>query len=585
MTAVLRAEEPSARYLVEVESTRVRGFESLATSKGGVSRLRELVLNLAVRGVLVPQISTEGLAATVLSSARAARTEDDIGRRARHSASQFGDDTEGGRFELPAGWLWVSGADLYKVVRGVSYEKQQASDVASAGAMPLLRANNIQRTLNFDDAVFVPSSLVAADQVLRAGDYVVCMASGSKGLVGKAAPFVDGPKFTFGAFCAAIRPYAMTLAPYLGVFLASPLYRDEVSAESAGIGINNLKSSTLLSLRMPLPPLAEQHRIVARVEELMKLCDALEQNGRLADEQHARLTSTLFDVLAASESAHALAENWQRVAEHFDLLLDRPGAIDALEQTILQLAVRGLLVPQEASDEPASELLERMAAYRRGPLVHRAKSELAAEVDEPACPFAVPAGWAWATWEAVALQIGDIDHKMPREVADGVPYISPKDFTEGNGIDFAGAKKITETDYEDLASKIKPERGDLIYPRYGTIGKVRLVETDLRFLASYSCAIIKCLKGYVDPEYQFIVSISALIVDQATAATNKTTQPNVGLKSIKSFLFPLPPLAEQQRIVARVEELRRLCADLRQRLTQAREAQSALADALVAEFA
>ena len=117
-------------------------------------------------------------------------------------------------------------------------------------------------------------------------------------------------------------------------------------------------------LRPGRPPLAEQHRIVARVEELMKLCDAMEQNGRLADEQHARLTSTLFDALATSESAHSLAENWQRVAEHFDLLLDRPEAIDDLERTILQLAVRGLLVVQDSSDERAPALRERIHSER-----------------------------------------------------------------------------------------------------------------------------------------------------------------------------------------------------------------------------
>ncbi len=98
--------------------------------------------------------------------------------------------------------------------------------------------------------------------------------------------------------------------------------------------MKNVSRAVVLALPVPLPPLAEQHRIVARVEELMKLCDALEQSGRLADEQHARLTSTLFDALAASESAYALAENWQRVAEHFDLLLSYPESSDAFEQVI-----------------------------------------------------------------------------------------------------------------------------------------------------------------------------------------------------------------------------------------------------------
>ena len=134
----------------------------------------------------------------------------------------------------------------------------------------------------------------------------------------------------------------------------------------------------------------------------------------------------------------------------------------------------------------------------------------------------------------------------------------------------------------ELASKIRPEAGDLIYPRYGTIGVVRKVTTDREFLASYSCAVIKVLRGFVESDYQYLFSVSECAKAQAASATNKTTQPNVGLKSIQEFLVPLPPLPEQARIVARVAQLRRLCADLHQRLTQS---QTALAEALAAAVA
>jgi type I restriction enzyme S subunit len=107
-----------------------------------------------------------------------------------------------------------------------------------------------------------------------------------------------------------------------------------------------------------VPPLAEQSRIVTRVEELMRLCDALEAKGQLEAAQHAQLVSTLLATLTDSATPEALTENWQRLAIHFDTLLDRPEAVDALEQTILQLAVRGQLVPQDPADEPASVLLK-----------------------------------------------------------------------------------------------------------------------------------------------------------------------------------------------------------------------------------
>ena len=543
--AVLEVREPSAKYLALAELEATREFELLATAQAGISRLRQLILNLAVRGMLMPQIPTEEHAATVLSFARAARAEDTAVRRARQTTRQLDDDADRERRQLPAGWLLVSGADLYRVVRGVSYEKQQASDVASAGAVPLLRANNIQRTLNFDDAVFVPSGLVAAEQLLRAGDYVVCMASGSKDLVGKAASFVEGPTCTFGAFCAAIRPYAGTLAPYLGVFLSSPLYRDEVSAESAGIGINNLKSSTLLSLRLPLPPLAEQQRIVARVEELMKLCDALEQSGRLADEQHARLTSTLFDALAASESADALAENWRRVAEHFDLLLDRPQAIDAFEQVILQLAVRGLLVVGQS---------------------------------EPSC-------WKETTAGAVLSFLNGYAFKSEWFRSKGVRLVRNVNVAHG-ALNWTNGACVDDAVAQDM-ERFALQTGDLVIsldrPLISTGLKYAVVrECDLPCLLLQRVARMAPRAEVLDAAYLELWLQSPAFLGSIDPGRSNGV-PHISTRQLEAIPFLLPPLPEQHRIVARVEELRRLCAQLRERLTEARRTQSQLADALVAE--
>jgi hypothetical protein len=150
-------------------------------------------------------------------------------------------------------------------------------------------------------------------------------------------------------------------------------------------------------LSCPLPPLAEQSRIVTRVEELMRLCDALEAKGQLEAAQHAQLVSTLLGTLTASTTPEELADNWQRVAQHFDLLLDRPEAIDALEQTLLQLAVRGLLVPQDPTDEPASALLQKIRAEKDRLIATgqiKRDKPLPPITDEEK-PFELPVGWEW----------------------------------------------------------------------------------------------------------------------------------------------------------------------------------------------
>lgn len=164
-------------------------------------------------------------------------------------------------------------------------------------------------------------------------------------------------------------------------------------------------------------------------------------------------------------------------------------------------------------------------------------------------------GWKVLKWQDAAQKIGDIDHKMPKEVKSGIPYISAKDFLGQNRIDFVGAKMISQEDFNVLSRKIKPQRGDIIFPRYGTIGENRLVETDIDFLASYSCAIIKPNQLLTLPKYCFYYSLSPFVKKEIDTYINKATQPNIGVKSISNFTFPLPTLEEQGRIVVYLDEL------------------------------
>lgn len=158
--------------------------------------------------------------------------------------------------------------------------------------------------------------------------------------------------------------------------------------------------------------------------------------------------------------------------DNFELLADAPNGVQKLRELILQLAVRGKLVPQDPNDEPASVLLDKIK-FEKERLIEEKKirkDEPLPPIGADEVPFDLPRGWEWCRWNNIALLIGDVDHKMPQEVEEGIPYVSPRDFTSSNGINFAGAKKISLTDFERLRKKIEPERNDIIFPRYGTIG-------------------------------------------------------------------------------------------------------------------
>ncbi len=166
----------------------------------------------------------------------------------------------------------------------------------------------------------------------------------------------------------------------------------------------------------------------------------------------------------------------------------------------------------------------------------------------------LPEGWCWASLEELAYRIGDVDHKMPKPVDLGIPYISTKNFYGRDNIDFETAKQISYEDYADLSRKIKPEKGDILLSRYGTVGEVRKISTNMDFQASYSIAIIKTIPIPMLTNYLVFALRSEIVQAQIKRDTRATAQPDLGLEHIRHFQIPLAPLREQQRIVSAIEE-------------------------------
>ena len=208
--------------------------------------------------------------------------------------------------------------------------------------------------------------------------------------------------------------------------------------------------------------------------------------------------------------------------------------------------MRGKLVKQDPNDEPASVLLEKIKAEKQELIKEKKikKTKQLPPITDDEKPFDIPDSWEWVRLGDIA-QVGDIDHKMPKQTQDGIyPYISPKNFTK-NGIDYQNSKKISKEDFIKLSKKFLPQKGDLIFPRYGTIGKIREVNVDLPLLVSYSCCLVRSSK-LIDNSFVKSELDSQITKEEIKRYINKSTQPNMGLKSIQRFLFPLPPLEEQK---------------------------------------
>jgi len=166
-----------------------------------------------------------------------------------------------------------------------------------------------------------------------------------------------------------------------------------------------------------------------------------------------------------------------------------------------------------------------------------------------------PVNWPRRRLRDLCSSISDIDHKMPPPVDSGIPLISAKDLMDDGAISFASAKRISEADFERLSRKGRPTRGDIVYSRYGTVGKSRLVRTDAKFLASYSCCTIKPMPDQVDAVFLCHLLDSPSTLQQAKRGTRGTGIPDLGLKTIMEFLLIAPPLKEQREFARRVASL------------------------------
>jgi type I restriction enzyme S subunit len=287
----------------------------------------------------------------------------------------------------------------------------------------------------------------------------------------------------------------------------------------------------------PLPPLAEQHRIVAKVDELMALCDRLERLQEDSVRTHASLVETLLGALTAASERGAFAAAWQRIASHFDTLFTTESSIDQLKQTILQLAVMGKLVDEGST-------------------------------------------WNESALEDVAAEIVDCPHSTPKWTDEGEICVRTNQFKAGC-LDLSDSRFVSEETYKERIQRLTPKSGDILYSREGGIlGIACSVPPDTKLCLGQRMMLIRAGENLAS-EFLELVLNSPLITEIARRKTTGGAAPRVNVSTVKAYPIPLPPLAEQHRIVAKVDELVALCDLLKARLQSAQATKVHIADTLV----
>lgn len=565
---------------IKARNTQGRG-SSKKRELYGITKLRELILELAVRGLLVPQDFNDEPASVFLEKivAEKLRLVEEKNIKAQRLLPVIGREEK--PFDLPNGWEFKRLGDLAYVFSGNSFK---SGDFSKEGGARAIKITNVGVRELIQTQDYLPESFLETYSAYRVfqGDLLLALTRPyiSTGLKVSTCT-VEYHNALLNQRVAAIRAFADTefLYQYMQSVFVLGLYQKRFN----GSGLQpNLKMSDVTGLVIPIPPEAEQHRIVTKADELMALCDQLEQQTESSLDAHNLLVDTLLATLTDARDANELNTNWARLAEHFDTLITTDYAVEQLKQTILQLAVMGRLVPQNSNDEPASELLKRIAVEKEQLVkdrVIRKQKPLADVIDEEK-PFEVPEGWEWVRFGKVTVsRLGKMLDKAKNK-GKPLPYLRNTN-VQWNRFELDDIKlmNIEESEIEELLLR----KGDLLICEGGHPGRCAIWVDEQQEMFFQKALHRARPMGNVLSEYlQCCLTTDAEAGGLDKYFTGATIKHFVGAK-LNSYVIPMPPVEEQRRLIAKVDDLIGLCDKLKARLSEAQTTQLQLADTIVDE--
>ena len=551
-------------------------YDRVADASDAVDRLRRFVLDLAVRGKLVEQDPADEPASELLKriAAEKARSVKAGKLRRRKVPSRLDEPL----FSLPGNWHW---ARIREVVsdRGHKVPDRPFTYID-------VSAIDKKAGLVADPRVLEPSNAPSrARKVARPGDVVYSCVRPYLLNVAIIEGDFDPPPIASTAF-EVLNGHGLVLPRYIWMVLRSPFMIACVEQSQRGQAYPAINSTDFAVLPFPLPPLAEQRRIVAKVDELMALCDRLEATRTAREDTRDRLTIASLTRLTASGTDVPTFRSHARFAvDALPAMTARADQVKHLRQTILNLAVRGKLVEQDPADEPALELLNRIEAEKARLVEAREirKPMRMPVLDTNELPFNPPHGWAWTRLFEISRKIHYGFTASANRMVEAVRLLRITDIQD-NSVDWLSVPGCEIE--ENVLPKFRLERGDVLIARTGgTIGKSFLVQ-DVPVTAVFASYLIRIQGSHeVYDRYLKFFLESPAYWTQLRDGARGAGQPNVNGQTLGRMAVPVPPLAEQHRIVSRVDDLLALCDRLENGLgaadgTRGRLLESLLHDAL-----
>jgi type I restriction enzyme S subunit len=548
-------------------------LELLADAPNGVQKLREMILLLAVQGKLVPQDSGDESAEVLLEKINLEKDKLLREKKIKKQKQLPLIEPEELPFNLPKSWKWMRLGEVVDYNGALKVSPNKIPDDSW-----LLELEDIEKNTSkiIKRVLFKVRKSKSTKTKFEKSDV----------LYGKLRPYLNKVALADEeGFCTTeiipLHGYIGIFPKYLMYSLKRPDFLKYVNSKTYGINLPRLGTEDARTALFPLSPFEEQKRIVAKVDQLMTLCDELEARQQKKHEQRIRLNNAALDKLLTAPTPEEFAQHWQRICDNFDLLYDVPETVGQLRQAILQLAVQGRLVAQDEGDEAALNQLKiireiKELNLKQGKLQ---KDKKYSPIMRNNPPWHIPQSWIWIRLQDfLELSRGGSPRPSgdPKYFGGDIPWITVNEITKDTEKYLTKTKSgLTEIGITKSRS-IYPD--DLLLTNSGaTLGVPKI--SKIKGCINDGVARLNIFHKYVNKEYAYYFLFQQ--IETFRSVNQGMGQPNLNTSILAGWLFPFPPLEEQKRIVAKVDQLMALCDELEAGVVQAQTEGGELMEAVM----
>ncbi len=466
-------------------------------------QLKNSILQLAIQGKLVEQRKEEGSAEELYKAIQQEKQKliDEKKIKREKPLPPITEDEI--LFAIPDTWKWVRTGDLCCLLDGEKNIDKK---------YPYLEAQYLRKNKE--------AEIKTSGKLVFKGDNLILVDGENSGEI-----FTINEDGYMGSTFKLLKINSKIFEPFFKYFLL--LHKKDYRNNKIGAAIPHLNKKLFFEMPFPLPPFAEQKRIVSKIEEILPLIDKYEKAWTKLKDFNTRFPTDM-------------------------------------QKSILQTAIQGKLVEQRAEEGTAEELYKAIQEEKQKLIAEKKikKEKPLPEITEDEIPFDIPNTWKWVRLGSVLHKLTDGTHSTPKYTVSGVPFLSVKDISSGI-LNFSNCKYISETEHYKIYARCNPEYGDLLLTKVGTTGIPVIVDTDKQFSLFVSVALLKFNQKWINNKFlKFIIS-SPLVQAQALENTKGIGNKNWVMRDIANTLIPLPPIAEQKRIVEKIEQLLPLCERLK----------------------